>query len=142
MPAVTLTGYAHVRLTVSDITRSRDFYENVLGLPVAFEVPDGADAATREALGFLYGGVIYDIGGSGLLGLRPVADGADRFDEDRLGLDHVSFSVAARADLDAAAAHLDGLGVAHEPVKDTGAGAILELRDPDGIALELCAPAG
>ncbi|MEX5721470.1 VOC family protein [Geodermatophilus maliterrae] len=136
MPIPT-TSFAHVRLTVTDIDRSRAFYEDVFGLPVAFEVPAGADAATREQLSFLYGGVIYALGDQ-LLGLRPV--GADRFDEDRTGLDHLSFAVGSRADLDAAAALLDERGIAHGGVKDIGAGAVLEFRDPDGIALELYAP--
>ena len=136
--AIPVTGYAHVRLTVTDIARSRRFYDDVFGFDVAFEVPENADEATREQLAFLFGGVIYQVPG-GLFGLRPVA--ADRFDEDRTGLDHLSFSVASRADLDAAAARLDELGVAHEAVKDIGAGLLLEFRDPDGIALELMAPA-
>ena len=128
----------HVRLTVTDIARSRAFYDDVFGLPVAFELPPDADEATREQLAFLFGGVIYHLGDS-LLGLRPV--GSDPFSEDRTGLDHLSFAVASRADLVEAAALLDGLGVAHEAVKDTGAGHILEFRDPDGVALELFAPA-
>jgi glyoxylase I family protein len=88
-------------------------------------------------LSFLFGGVIYQLGDS-LLGLRPVAK--DSFDENRVGLDHVSFAVASRADLDDAATTLDRLGVAHEGVKDIGAGWILEFRDPDHVALELFAP--
>ncbi|MPQ98296.1 VOC family protein [Modestobacter sp. I12A-02628] len=132
------SAFAHVRLTVTDIARSRAFYDDVFGLPVAFEVPADADDATREQLGFLYGGVIYALGDS-LLGLRPVAD--DGFDEDRTGLDHVSFLVDT-AELHAAAAMLDEKGIAHSGVKDIGAGHILEFRDPDGIALELFAPAG
>jgi glyoxylase I family protein len=34
---------------------------------------------------------------------------------------------------------LDELGVAHEEIKDLGSARIVELRDPDGIALELYA---
>ena len=128
---------AHVRLTVTDIERSRQFYESVFGWPVLIEAPESADAATREALGFLFGGVIYDLGGT-LVGLRPVA--ADRFHEDRCGLDHLAFRVASKAELDDAAAHLDALGVDHEPIKDIGPSFILEFRDPDNIALELTAP--
>ena len=60
---------------------------------------------------------------------------------DRAGLDHVAFKVPSRADLDAAAAKLDGLGVAHDGVKDIGLGCLLEFRDPDNIALELWADA-
>lgn len=136
---IPLTGFAHVRLTVTEIHRSRSFYEQVFGLAVAFEVPPDADPQTREQLGFLYGGVIYHFGSGLLLGLRPVAPDADRFDENRVGLDHLSFAVADRRALEAAAAHLDELGVAHEQIKDVGAGAILEFRDPDNIALEFYA---
>ncbi len=101
------------------------------------EVPENADEATRNQFGFLFGGVIYDLGGT-LLGLRPVA--TDRFNEDRVGLDHIAFRVGSKAELDAAAAHLDDVGVSHEPVKDIGPSYILEFRDPDNIALELTAP--
>ncbi len=137
--SIPVDGFAHVRLTVTDIARSRAFYDDVFGLPVAFEVPADADEATREQLSFLYGGVVYALGDS-LFGLRPV--GGDHFDEDRTGLDHLSFAVDSRADLDAAVAVLDERGVAHGGVKDIGVGVILEFRDPDGIALELFAPAG
>ncbi len=133
-------AYAHVRLTVTDIARSRAFYDDVFGFPVAYEMPADADAATREALGFLFGGVIYNVG-DGLFGLRPVAAGSDRFDEDRVGLDHISFALQGRADLDAAAAVLDERGIAHGGIKDIGGAFILEFRDPDNIALELFAPA-
>ena len=128
---------AHVRLTVTDIERSRQFYESVFGWPVLIEVPENADEATRNQLSFLYGGVIYDLGGT-LLGLRPVAN--DRFNEDRTGLDHIAFRLGSKDELDSAAIHLEGLGVSHEPVKDIGPSYILEFRDPDNIALELTAP--
>jgi len=138
---VAVADFAHVRLTVTDIDRSRAFYDAVFGFDVAFEAPPAdADQATREQLAFLFGGVIYQFAG-GLLGLRPVAPGGDRHDEDRVGLDHLSLAVAARADLDAAVAVLDGLGIPHEGIKDIGAGRILEFRDPDNVALELFAPA-
>lgn len=131
------TSIAHVRLTVTDIERSRRFYESVFGWPVLLAVPENADDATRDSLAFLFGGVIYNMGNA-LIGLRPV--GADAFDENRVGLDHIAFTVSSKADLDAAATHLDDLGVAHEGVKDIGPAYILEFRDPDNIALELTAP--
>ena len=131
------TSIAHVRLTVTDIERSRLFYESVFGWPVLVEVPDNADEATRKQLGFLFGGVIYDLGGA-LIALRPVA--TDRFHEDRAGLDHIAFRTSDRAELDSAAQFLDELGIDHEPIKDIGPSYILEFRDPDNIALELTAP--
>jgi glyoxylase I family protein len=135
--AIGANSVSHIRLTVTDIARSRKFYESVFGWPVALEVPADADEATRERMSFLFGGVLYNLGDL-LVGLRPVAD--DRFDEDRVGLDHLCLRVSSRAELDAAAAHLDELGVAHEPIKEIDHGFILEFRDPDNIALELIAP--
>jgi glyoxylase I family protein len=135
--SISPTSIAHIRLTVTDIERSRWFYESVFGWPVLLEMPEGADEATRARFGFLFGGVIYDMG-HGLIGLRPVSD--DRFDENRTGLDHLAFMLDSKADLDAAAAHLDELGIGREPVKDIGPAFILEFRDPDNIALELSAP--
>ena len=58
-----------------------------------------------------------------------------------MGLDHLCLRVQSRAELDSAAALLDDLGAPREEIKDIGMGFILEFRDPDGIALELMAPA-
>lgn len=135
--AISANSVAHIRLTVTDIDRSRRFYESVFGWPVALELPADADEATRERLSFLFGGVLYNLGDL-LIGLRPVAN--DRFDEDRVGLDHLCLRVASRSELEAAAALLDELGVEHQPIKEIGHGFILEFRDPDNIALELIAP--
>ena len=60
--AISAKSVAHIRLTVTDIDRSRRFYEAVFGWPVALEVPADADDATREQLGFLFGGVLYNVG--------------------------------------------------------------------------------
>ncbi len=129
--SITPTGYAHVRLTVTDIVRSTHFYDQVFGLPIAVDGRGGDPA-------WAFGGVVYQIDETTMLGLRPV--GADSFDADRTGLDHLSLWVGSRAALEAAAAHLDSIGVAHEGVKDIGISYILEFRDPDGVALELSAP--
>jgi catechol 2,3-dioxygenase-like lactoylglutathione lyase family enzyme len=139
--SIPTTAYAHVRLTVTDIVRSRAFYDEVFGLPVAFEVPADADEATRAQLAFLLGGVIYAVGDSHF-GVRPGAPQADRFDENRVGLDHVSFVVSSSADLENTVRVLERLGVSHAGIKDIGPVSILEFRDPDNIALELSAPNG
>ncbi|UIK88106.1 VOC family protein [Arthrobacter polaris] len=80
----------HIHVSVTDIERSRAYYEGLFGWPIAFEMPaDTRKAKTRYA--FLYGGVIDNMG-HGLLGLRPVS--ADSFDEERTGLNHLSLSDA------------------------------------------------
>lgn len=141
MPIAGITDYNHVRITVTDFERSKAFYDKVFGFDVAFEVPADADQATKDALWWVFGGCVYSFPG-GVLGLRPVAADGDRFDPDRVGLDHLSFSVGSRAEIEAAATTLDELGVAHEGLKELAdAGmVILEFRDPDGVALELSSP--
>jgi glyoxylase I family protein len=142
MPSITTTGINHIRLTVTDIKRSRAFYTEVLGFEVAMEPQAGDDPATQAVNAMLFGGVIFQTNGM-LFGLRPVASGGDHFNEDRVGLDHLSFGVGGRDDLDAAARLLDERGVPHGDIKDLGPDAkmyILEFRDPDNIQLELSAP--
>lgn len=134
--AISTSSVAHVRLTVTDIERSGQFYESVFGWPVLIELPQDADVTTRARLSFLCGGVIYDAGAT-LIGLRPV--GRDAFDENRTGLDHLAFRLKQLEELHDAAQHLDDLDITHEPVKDIGPSYILEFRDPDNIASELTA---
>src|SRR5262249_8035393 len=64
------------------------------------------------------------------------ANERERFSETRTGLDHLSFLVAERAELDAWEARLIELGVEHSPVNDLGASSVLVFRDPDNIQLE------
>jgi glyoxylase I family protein len=135
--AINTTSVAHIRLTVTDIKRSRHFYESVFNWPINLEVPENCDDATRERLAFLFGGVIYNVGDS-RVGLRPGSN--ERFNEHCTGLDHIAFRVTSKAELDDAARHLDDLGIVHEPIKDIGVMYILEFRDPDNIALEITAP--
>ncbi|WP_280421366.1 VOC family protein [Nocardia carnea] len=141
-PLVPTTGTHHIRLTVTDIERSRRFYEEVLGFPVAAEsAGNPQDPAIRTDPFALYGGVVFQANGM-LLGLRPVAAPIDRFDPDRVGLDHLSFTVGSRDDLVAAADRLAAAGVTHGQITemDQFGIAILAFVDPDGIQLELTAP--
>lgn len=143
MALIPTTGLHHVRLTVSDLARSRAFYEDILGFEVAAASSgDPADPAVRADPTQLYGGVVYQTNGI-LFGLRPVAAAGDAFDSERTGLDHLSFTVPARADLDAAAAALEERGIPHgEPRELAGFGiAILSFSDPDGVHLKLTSPA-
>ncbi len=87
--------------------------------------------------------------GSVLLGLTPPPDptqaiSGDVFNENRLGLDHLSLSVASVADLEAAVALLDARGVPHGDILrlDAFGIAVLAFRDPDNIQVELTAPLG
>lgn len=142
MALIEITGLHHLRLTVSDIARSRGFYTEVLGFEVAAESPGSPDdPAVRNDPDQLYGGVVFQTNGM-LFGLRPVAGGEDRFDSERVGLDHVSFTVASRDQLEEAARRLAERDIPHGDIRDlTAFGiAILSFSDPDGVHLELTAP--
>jgi len=75
------------------------------------------------------------------LGLGPHPDPAtaapgDRFDENRVGLDHLSFGVGSREELEPAARVLDARGVPRGEIKDLGAAFglyVLAFRDPDNV---------
>jgi glyoxylase I family protein len=139
---IAIGGIHHLRLTVTDVARSKEFYTGLLGFDVAVESPPEGDPEREALYPVLWGGVVMVRGGL-LMGLRPVAPEGDRFDEDRVGLDHLSFSVASRADLDDAVRLLDERGVAHGEIRTLGGFGIhvLPFRDPDNIQIELTAPA-
>lgn len=85
--------------------------------------------------------------GSVLIGLSPAPDAArampgDRFDENRVGLDHLSFSVENRDAVEQAVRLFDERGVPHGEITDLGAAFglhVLMFRAPDHIQLELTA---
>ncbi len=142
MPGQIPTGEIHhLRLTVTDIARSREFYTRLLGFQVAVESPADEDPSAGEVFKILFGGVVM-IRGNLLMGLRPMAPAGDRFDSDRVGLDHLSFGVATRQDLERAAGLLDEHGVTHGEITTLPSFGIdvLPFEDPDGIQLELTAP--
>ena len=122
----------HFRLTVTDVDRAVKFYIEVLGFKKLLDLNPGA---------FLSNGKV----GLGI-GPHPHPDRAiknDRFDENRVGLDHLSFEVPSRAALDDAVRVLDQHGVAHSEVRDLGEAfgiCILVFRDPDNVQLELSGP--
>jgi glyoxylase I family protein len=138
---IELGGIHHIRLTVTDIERSRKFYTEFLGFNVAVAAPASDDPKADPSYPVLWGGVVM-AKGDYLLGLRPVAAKSDRFDEDRVGLDHLSFNLESRAALDEAILLLDERGVPHGEIRElTSFGiCVLPFRDPDNIQLELTSP--
>jgi glyoxylase I family protein len=131
----------HLRLTVTDLDRSRQFYTELLGFDVAVESPPADDPSAAEAFKILFGGVVMTRGNL-IMGLRPMAASGDRFDPNRVGLDHLSFSVASREDLEHALRLFDERGIPRGQITTLPAFGIdvLPFEDPDGVQLELTAP--
>ncbi|MEA9984181.1 VOC family protein [Subtercola sp. RTI3] len=137
-------GFSHIRLTVTDIGRSKAFYESLFGTPPGNDFSDQIDdPSIHDDPARLYGGCSFTFAGQ-IMGLRPVAPKDDRFNPNRVGLDHLSFAVATVAELHAAAERLTAAGVVHgevTPLPDFNL-VIVSLQDPDDINLELAAPLG
>ena len=129
---VATLGVHHFRLTVSNVDRTVAFYTEILGFKKLMDLNPGA---------FLSNGHVG-------LGIGPHHDPSraikgDRFDENRIGLDHLSFAVASRADLEHAVRVLDKRGTSRSEISDLGPAFgiyLLVFRDPDNIQLELSAP--
>lgn len=126
MPA--LTGVAHLTLTVRNLKVSEEWYCELFG----FERVHQEHRPHSDAV------LLRDPGSPMVLSLRQHhGSGTARFDETRTGLDHVSFGVADRAELEEWQRRLAGHHVEHSPITDTPFGAVLVFRDPDHIQLEL-----
>ena len=139
---VNATAIHHIRLTVTDIHRSKAFYQTLVGGEPAFDFSDKVDEpGVKEDQEQLYGGAGFMIGDQ-LLGLRPVADATDAFQSTRVGLDHISFLLNSAEELRAAGARLDDAGIKHGEILELPGFdiAVLSLQDPDDINLELTAP--
>jgi glyoxylase I family protein len=123
---------AHVALTVRDLSVSVPWYEALFdATPVIDEDTDPDMHHT-----------VYMVGNGTLIGLHQHGTAApdDGFSEYRVGLDHVGFGCANRAELEERARRLDELGIEHGGIKDAAYGSGVSFRDPDGIALEFFAP--
>lgn len=128
MPSI--TGIAHVELSVRDLDTSAAWYNKVLGLRRVWEGHDDTYGIDAYALLDPTSGIVFAL-------TQHRAGSGDTFDAARPGLDHVSFAVADRNELRAWERRLAELGVDYTPFEEWSHGAAVTVRDPDGIALEL-----
>jgi catechol 2,3-dioxygenase-like lactoylglutathione lyase family enzyme len=112
-----LSGFHHVKLPVSNVTRSRDWYTGVLGFTTDIE--------------FVEDGVLTGI--------------ALRHDPERAkamsGFDALALLVPTREEVHAWKARLDDAGVPHGGIitGHRGGAVLVGLRDPDAIEIRLYA---
>ena len=116
----------HLTLTVTDLDVSQRFYCTLLDLVRLADFGD-VRVLVHPASGFT-------------LSLARHGGGGGRFDETRTGLDHLGFVCATPEELEARQAQLADMGATYTPIREMPFGRHLNLRDPDGIALEFTVP--
>lgn len=123
-----LSGFHHVKLPVSDLERSRRWYESVLGFRVTIEF-------TEE--GVVRGLALADPTGALQLALRHDPARAAAL----AGFDPIALAVPTRDDIEAWRRRLDDLAQPHGGVVTghRGGAVLIGLHDPDGIEIRLYA---
>jgi catechol 2,3-dioxygenase-like lactoylglutathione lyase family enzyme len=118
-----VVGLHHVRLPVSDVMRSRDWYTDVFGFEPLLSVEEEDHVV----------GVVVGQRNGLTLGLHyaPALAGALR------GFSPVGLSVGAVDDLTRWCTRLDALGVRHSAPAEGHLGWYVEVPDPDGLIIEL-----
>lgn len=117
-----ILGLHHVKVPVTDLSRSRRWYERVFDLEPEVEFPD-EDGTVR--------GVAYRAQEGFTLALRENPTVARAI----AGYDPFAILLQGRADIDAWASRLDRLGVAHSQVIEATIGWLMSFKDPDGLEL-------
>jgi glyoxylase I family protein len=124
-----ITGLSHVQLLVTDVSASAQWYSAVLGLVPFADDPDIGYVALQHR-----GGKFVVVLTRAPAPRDPSAEAATD------GLDHLALAVPDGAALEAWASHLTDIGIDHAGVVLEGGHPSLQLRDPDGIAIEMVAP--
>jgi catechol-2,3-dioxygenase len=122
-----LLGFSHVQLRVSDVATSRDWYTRVLGIDPYVESDDGSYVALRHKPSHL------------VVVISSRVEGAPAGSAEA-PLDHLAFAVPDGETLALWADHLTEVGIEHHGVELELGKPTLQLRDPDGIGIELVAP--
>ncbi len=120
-----VSGLSHVQLNVADVTASERWYTAALGLePFARDDAVGYVALRHRPSRVV---VVLTAAPPGV----PAGPGP---------LDHLAFAVPDAGALDRWAEHLARSGIDHPGVVLENGNPSLQLRDPDGTAVELVAP--
>lgn len=123
-----VTGLHHVTLNVADLERSRRFFAALPGFEIDQDMPG-------YKLRFRVGAQAVRLV---LVPLLPGTPDGDRFNEHRVGLDHIAIGVASRAELEELARVLAQVGAPTDGIKMDRSGdvAMITFRDPDNIQWE------
>jgi catechol-2,3-dioxygenase len=122
-------GLDHITFTVTDLDRSVAWYQRLFDVPSTREGWSGTTLLSLED-GFVIG-----------LKVHPRTKQEDRFDPTRVGLDHVSWWVESRDELETWMRRAEELGAQSSGIVAAPDGLYLNVKDPDGTALEFYVPA-
>lgn len=123
-----LLGFSHLQLRVRDVDASREWYTTVLGVETMTEADDGSYVALRHRPSHM------------VIVISSRVDGSPEGTTD-VPLDHMAFAVPDGDTLRLWADHLTEVGIEHPGVALELGKPTLQLVDPDGINVELVAPA-
>ncbi len=133
-----VTGFHHITLNVSDLERSRRFYEALPG----FVIDQDVGEAREPKRGHFGEKVRFRIGQAAarlvLVTPLPGTPDGDRFSEFRIGLDHLAIGVSSRDELESMLEALRAIGADTDGIHMDRAGevAMITFRDPDNIQWE------
>ena len=138
--AVAVSGLHHVSIRVQDPDRARDFYEKTLGFPF-IEIPADQASVAGWRGNPSEGKLLATQIGSTFLILLPPLEGTpddDRFNERRIGVDHLAFGVDDPAVLDEVVSALEEAsvptaGIETDPVLGKP---YVAFRDPENVQWE------
>lgn len=130
------TGFNHVATLTPDLDRLVQFYADAFGGVVIHEMAAQPDHPRMS---------IIDLGGGAALNVFevPAEDiiGERRRQGGRGAIDHYGLMVPSKAVLEGVRDRLTALGTEIGEIQQLGAEWSLFFRDPDGMELEVCAPA-
>jgi catechol 2,3-dioxygenase-like lactoylglutathione lyase family enzyme len=122
MDAGEILGLHHIKVPVTDLARSRAWYQRVFELEPMLEFPD-ADGVVA--------GVAYQPKNGFCLSLREHPTLARAM----AGFDPFAILVRGQPDVQHWADRLDTLGIQHSPIIQATTGWLLAFHDPDGLEL-------
>jgi catechol 2,3-dioxygenase-like lactoylglutathione lyase family enzyme len=118
-----LRGIHHVRLPVSDVIKSRDWYVEAFGFDCILDFEEEDRLV----------GVVLELPDGHSVGLHLAPERAASLN----GFNILALGVGDRTDLEHWGRRLDGMGIDHSKVLKGHTGWLMDVVDPDGMLVQL-----
>jgi len=130
-------GLHHAAWRCRDAEQTRHFYEDILGLPLVHIIVSDHVPSTGEYAPYCH--MFFRFTDGSCIAFFDLCDGkgAESAPDAPLWVNHVAFSVATLADLEAAKARLEAHGIEVLGITDHGFIKSIYFFDPNGLRLEL-----